>query len=151
MADEIQMGEALIDEKTKGDTIDLVSDLQHTERKKFMAKLYAIYKDHTENKKQPYDYQAAKREFERYQDEQIQKSGFSKKYKIADNVPYANFDFNKYGDKNRFVFQGEQPCNEFKLMDGIRVQVQTGTFKNYKAKESGNQFSIFNKLESAKK
>jgi len=52
-----------------------------------------------------------------------------------------------YGNLNRFKLIGESPIMENKLMDGMRVQVETGLYKKYKCIKRGCGITVQQPIE----
>jgi len=61
----------------------------------------------------------------------------------AEQLAKMNFDFEKYGEVSRFQLLDESDVNEAKIIDGVRAQYKTGTYKNYKCKVRGCGHTVF--------
>lgn len=138
-----------LDKEKALDTIDLYpEDRRKTETQLFIKQLEKVQQEHF-SAERPYDYRAAKFDFEKEQAEIFNRN--PKKYKNdVRNVPVEDFDFKKYGDPKRFDLEKEDPVIEYKLIDGIKQEVQTGIYKSYRSNKFRNKVAVFCKSKSSK-
>ena len=127
------------DVKSKEEIIDVIFDGK-TEREKFMKELQSEQRKYT-IAHEPFSYRAAKDSFVAEQKKEFSKHG----KRIADreeNVKIAKFDFKKFADKSRFNLLRKTPINEQKLMDGMRMSIETGMWYDYQDKNNGHRISV---------
>jgi hypothetical protein len=147
MADEINLNHTQpLDPALKGDTYDVGQGLDERldQRKIFIKQLNEKQREYM-LKEKPYDYRGAKIDFEDEQEKLFRQN--PRKYKnIVEFVP-VKFDFEKYGDSKRFKFVDEKPIEEDKIQDGLRVKIQTGTFRNYTCPTSNSKITVVMKID----
>lgn len=152
MADSVELI-GPIDPQKKGETIDLglfdAGDTKKSEYAKFITKLSETEKKYFAQEK-PYDYRAAKADYEKEVEDLFRKS--PKKYNNEPrSVKIEDFDFEMYGNADRFKLVKREPVIEFKLIDGIKQETITGYYANYEGTKFRNKVSVFEKVKTGKK
>jgi len=110
-----------------------------TERLRAYKKIEEHEHHHLHTKKTPYDRRAARDAYAKQQQDTWDTEGpralpDNEPQKTVENIKLPRFDYQKYGDPKNFKEIGRHPNMEHKLIDGIKVHVQTGTYIAYQSK-----------------
>lgn len=134
------------DQKTKL-SIDVDLTGSKTLRAKFLKQLHAGQID-ASRKGIPFDYRAAKIDFELAQQDAYRKNigKYKREGTVQDNIP-VKIDINEYTRKTRFKKIKTKPIIEKKVVDGVAVNYHTGNYEVYQSYSRGEKISVQVDLE----